>query len=102
VLSLLSLPVVFGCPGLLSGAPSIVSARELHVRTLREWSLAVAHESALAIRTAAFRAGTLAQRRAALPLANFSAFKQAAPNHSIERTASSKLRLPPAAAHVER
>jgi hypothetical protein len=102
VLSLLPLPVVFGCAGPLSGAPSTASARKPHVRTLREGSLAVAHESALAIRTAAFRACVQAQLQDAVPLANSSALGQAAPNPSIERTSSSQLRCLAAAAHVER
>jgi len=102
VLSLFPVPAVFGCAGLLSGAPSTTTAHGPHVRTLREWSLAVAHESALAIRTAAFRASVRAQLQGAVPLANTSALGQAAPNPSIERTSSSKLRLLAAAAHVER
>ena len=102
MLSLFPLPVVFGCAGLLSGAPSAAATRKLHVRTLREWSLAVAHEGALAIRTAAFRACVRAQLQGAAPLANSSAFGQAAPNPSIERTSYSRLRLLPLAAHVER
>ena len=73
-----------------------------HVRTLRERGLIVLLGSALANRTAAFRAGVRAQLRGAFPVANASALGQAAPNRSIERTSSSQLRWPAAAAHVER
>ena len=114
MLSQFKLFVVFGRPGGLSGVPSVVGAKKSHVRTLRgRRILIVLLEGALANRTAAFRVSAQAQSRAALPLASFSALRQAAPNTSIERTSNSwprysttSLLLPrgqlSAAAHVER